>query len=305
MRKRGLGLALGLAVLAIAAVACGRGEESDQPQVLNGGVVAPAQVPAPTAPPAPVLPRVEPVVAPQSAPAPRATAGQASSFGSGSASSLLQSAGGQAGIWVTGRGSVALEPDLAQVNVGVETQAKTVADARAQASLAMADIVAAVKAHGLVDKDVQTRSFNIYPRYDFIERRQVLQGYTVSNTATIKVRDIDAVGEIIDDVAEAGGDATRINGVSFTVEDPTPFMSDLREMAVADALGKAAHFGALTGVSVGKLVFISEQGGSVPRVQDFGGPQIAFAEARSVPTTSISGGELELTLSIQAVFEIQ
>ena len=89
-------------------------------------------------------------------------------------------------------------------------------------------IVEAVKAHGLDDRDIQTQSFNIWPQYEYPEvitaegstRKQVLVGYTVSNLATIKVRNVDAVGTVIDDAAEAGGDATRIHGISFTVEDP-------------------------------------------------------------------------------------
>ena len=118
--------------------------------------------------------------------------------------------------------------------------ADTVAEARAEAAGAMDAVVRAVKAHGLEDQDVQTRSFNIWPQYEYPEvtsggtrtRRQVLVGYTVSNMAGIKIRDVDAVGAIIDDVAEAGGDKTRIDGVNFSVEDPEPFMAQLRQEAV-------------------------------------------------------------------------
>ena len=188
----------------------------------------------------------------------------------------------------TGQGSITLEPDLALVNIGVEAKARTVAEARDQAATAMAAIVAAVKAHGLTDTDIQTRSFNIWPRYDYIERTQVLAGYTVSNTASIKIRVLDNVGPIIDDVANAGGDATRINGISFTVEDPNPFMEDLRAAAVGDALAKAQHFADLTGVSLGSLIFIAEAGGRSPVVQDFGARGLAFAEA-AAPPSPISG----------------
>ena len=221
-----------------------------------------------------------------------------------SLSPVVQVAGGQTGIWVTGQGSVALEPDLALLNIGVETMAATVSEARDQAARAMAAILEAVRARGLADIDVQTRSFNIYPQYDYSERTRVLLGYMVSNTATIKIRDLDSVGPIIDDVADAGGDATRINGISFTVEDPQPFMVDLREAAVEDALAKAQQFASLTGVAVGQLVFISELGGGGgPVVQTFAEDAV-FAVKAAAPT-SVSGGELELTLSVQAVFAIQ
>ena len=127
-----------------------------------------------------------------------------------------QPAGAQTGILVSGEGRVSVEPDLAIVNIGVEAQAETVAEARGDAAGAMTGVVAAVKNRGLSDADIQTTSFNIWPQYQYeeIERdgrrvnRQVLVGYTVSNSAAIKVRDLSALGPIIDEVAEAGGDFT-------------------------------------------------------------------------------------------------
>ena len=147
------------------------------------------------------------------------------------------------GIWVNGQATVTVEPDLVLLNIGVEAIAETVAEARAEASSAMDAIVEAVKVHGLEDQDVQTKSFNIWPQYEYPEvtsggtrtRKQVLVGYTVNNSARIKIRDVDAVGTIIDAVAEAGGDATRIDGINFSIEDPKPFMTQLREEAVQDA----------------------------------------------------------------------
>ena len=130
-------------------------------------------------------------------------------------------------------------------------------------------------------------------------------GYQVSNSVAIKIRALDDAGDIIDEVVAAGGDVLRINGVSFTVEDPKPFMAQLREDAVNDALTKAKHFASLTSVSLGRLVFISESGGSVPVARGF--DERAFGLAAAAPafeSTSISGGALELRMRVQAVFEI-
>jgi uncharacterized protein YggE len=225
---------------------------------------------------------------------------------------LAQGGSSDAGIWVTGQGTITLEPDLVLLNIGVETMADTVAIARGDAAEAMAAIVDALKARGLEDRDIQTVSFNIWPRYEFPEvlvngsrvRRQTLVGYTVSNAASIKIRDLDAVGEIIDDVTAAGGDTTRINGINFTIENPNLYMEQLRADAVNDAIAKAEQFAELTGVSVGSLVFISETGGGSPVVQNFAAADgFAIARAESAPT-SISGGELELKLGVQVVFGI-
>ena len=230
-----------------------------------------------------------------------------------SAGTLLQSAGTGAGIWVTGKGSISLEPDLVLLNVGVEAMAKTVGKARAQAASSMDKIVQTAKSQGLEDRDIQTLSFNIWPRYDYTEvnvggtrtRKQVLVGYTVNNTARIKIRDIDGVGNIIDALVDAGGDSTRINGVDFTIEDPSRFTNQLREDAVKDAISKAEHFASLTGVSVGPLVFITEGGSGTPSVRDFGDQGLRMRAAAESVSTSISGGELDLNLIVEAAFSIE
>ena len=230
-----------------------------------------------------------------------------------SGSSLVQVNGPQSGIWVTGQGKLSLDPDLALVSIGVEAIADTVAEARDEAATAIEGILAAVKTHGLVEKDVQTLSFNIWPRYEFPEvvddgmkvRKQILVGYTVNNTAIVKIRDMSEIGVIIDDIADAGMDTTRINGINFTVEDSSPYMAELREAAVLDALAKATHFAQLTGVFVGSLTFISEIGSGTPMVSDFQESGFARMAASPAPTTAISSGELELNLNIQVVFEIK
>ena len=219
---------------------------------------------------------------------------------------------GQSGLWVTGEGSVTMEPDLALLNLGVDATGDTVAEARDTTATAMDAIVKALKLRGLEDKDIQTQSFNIFPMYEYVElvedgRRsgqQVLVGYRVSNTASVKIRDLDNVGEIIDEVAKAGGNETRINGISFTVEDTSGLEVELRESAVNDALAKADHLAELSGVDRGRLVFLTQLGNTSG--QDFSGGIVGdFAlKSAAAPSSSISGGELELTLSVQAVFEI-
>ena len=215
-----------------------------------------------------------------------------------------QASGSQTGIWVTGEGSVDLNPDLALLNVGVEVEAATVSEARGGAATAMAAVIAAVKNRGLTDADIQTSSFNIWPRYDYIDGKQTLAGYRVANSVTVKIRDLNAAGDIIDDVADAGGDATRIDGINFTVEDPMPYLADLREAAVRNAQEKAQHYADLIGASLGDLVYLTEAGGGAPPVP-VARAELAFADSAARAKTSVSGGELTLRLSVQAAFAIE
>ena len=132
----------------------------------------------------------------------------------------------------------------------------------------------------------------------------MLVGYVVSNTVTVKIRDLGSVGVVIDDVATAGGDATRIDDVGFTVDDQSAYAEELRSKAVADAMTKARHFASLAGVSLGEPTFISEAAAGVP-IQPVYAESFALSRAAAAPATSISGGELELRMSVQVLFEIQ
>ena len=310
-----------VAVLGIAA-ACSNGEAATTGDVTAappaGAAVAPGgpavapEVPAAVGAPAVGAPSGV-AIAPVPAIAPPA---QTSGFGAPvrapRAVSAQASASSQAGIWVSGQGMITLEPDLAMLNIGVESMKATVALARDEAATAMDAILSALSARGIEGADVQTRFFNISPRYEWREvfdegfrtNKQFLVGYQVNNSASVKIRDLDAAGDIVDEVVTAGGDVVRINGISFTVEDPKPFMIELREAAVRDALTKAQHFADLTSVSLGRLVFIGESTGGSPVIQSF--DQRAFAEAAVAfaPPTSISGGELELRMTVQTVFDI-
>jgi len=303
-------MAAGLAALLVLGIACSNGEAADNSKTEPSGV-APAEAASVSERASVSMGTASPsggaaVAVPQAA--------QAAGYVPGMAGApYVQAVTSQAGISVSGEGVMSLAPDLAMLNVGVEATADTVSEALEQAARAMDSVIDALHARGIEDKDIQTRYFNVSPRYEWMEievqgrrsSKQVLIGYAVNNSASVKIRDLDAAGEIIDEVATAGGNDVRINGISFTVEDPKPLMTQLREAAVNDALAKAQHFAALTGVSLGRLVFISEYG-STPVVKDFAeAERFGMAMAASAPTTSISGGELELRLSVQAVFDIQ
>jgi hypothetical protein len=115
-----------------------------------------------------------------------------------------------------------------------------------------------------------------------------------------KIREVDKSGIIIDAVANAGGDFTRIHGISFSVDDPTPYYAEARSKAVKDAENKARQLADLAGVKLGKASYISEGAVYLPRsAEDF-----AKAEMTPAPVTPISPGELKVTVSVQIIYEI-
>jgi uncharacterized protein YggE len=225
-------------------------------------------------------------------------------------------AAGEAGIWVTGTGKITMEPDLAILNLGVETIEMTVAEANGAAATAMDAIMQSLMENGVEERDIQTHNFNVRPQYEWIEvdengrrsNRRELVGYEVTNSLTARVRDLDTVGTVIDEVITAGGDATRFNGLRFTVEDTSDLMSQLREKAVMDAMTKAQQVADTAGVGLGSLGYITDSPASTYGVDPYRPRLESAAFALSVDdsaSTSISGGELEVSLTVHAAFSIQ
>ena len=136
-----------------------------------------------------------------------------------------------------------------------------------------------------------------------VEFERVLTGYQVTNTLTVKVRDLDNMGGVIDGVTDAAGNLTRINRVSFTIEDTKPLQNEAREEAIADMLAKANAMARLAGVELGTLVYLTESGGAVP--QSFARLESAAAFGfTDGASTSILAGELDVNVNVQGVFDI-
>ncbi len=118
---------------------------------------------------------------------------------------------------------------------------------------------------------------------------------------TVKVRAVDKTGAIIDAVAAAGGDLVRVNGVSFSVDQPEKYYAQARQSAMSDAKAKADQLAKLAGVTLGKATYISEGStGPVPYRQAFSGGAIAPSAA-----TSISPGQTDIVIDVQVAYAIQ
>ena len=131
----------------------------------------------------------------------------------------------QEGIWVNGEGKVTVTPDIALLRLGIEAQQTTVAEAQAEAAAAMDTVMTALTDNGVSEKDIQTQYFSIYQvtRWDDYKNQEIVTGYRVTNMVNAKIREIDKTGTIIDAVAVAGGDLTRINNISFSVDEPSRY----------------------------------------------------------------------------------
>jgi uncharacterized protein YggE len=210
----------------------------------------------------------------------------------------------QTGLSVSGTGEVQVTPDIALITLGVQAEAKTVAEAQQQANQSMSAVMAALTTNGIADKDVKTTNYSIQPIWVYPTKpdgtsQRTLEGYQVTNMVNVTVRSVDKTGAIIDAVTASGGDLTIVDNISFTVENPKPYADQARELAIKDAIAKAQQTANVAGVSLGKIIYISESGGSVP-------VPIAYRDAAlEVGGTSISSGQLEISVSIQLVYTLE
>jgi len=207
-------------------------------------------------------------------------------------------------IHVTGNGSVVGEPDIATLNLGVSVEKKTVAEAREAAAVVMTAVIDALKARGIAENDIQTDRFSIYPQYDYTENGRVLRGYSVNNTVSAKVRELENLSEVIDAAAEAGGDIVVVNAIQFMIEDTTPLQTQARGLAVKDAEAKAQTLADASGVTLGKPITITETSHAASPPIAFA-REAAFAEESALSSTPIEAGELTVTVSITIVYEIE
>ncbi len=184
-------------------------------------------------------------------------------------------------ITVLGEGTVATQPDVAQIQVGVEVTGDNAQEASAEAAETMDAILAALKKVGVATKDIQTTGYNIY-----VER-------------PASVRDLDTVGDVLDAAIEAG--ANSIYGVNFSVDDPDEVMAEARSLAAEDALARAEELAGLHGVALGEVVSISEviNGMAVPMF-DSVNASMGLGNAGG----PISPGQLQMTARLQVVYAI-
>jgi uncharacterized protein YggE len=162
------------------------------------------------------------------------------------------------GITVSGVGEGSGHPDVVDIDVGVSALAGTVAEATAIATEKVGAVTAALTSAGIDADDLTTTEYSIRPEYDYSQSEQRLLGYRVSNMVKARLRDINVTGTLLGAVSAAGGDETRVQGLSFGVADEAALQARAREAAWANALSKATQLASLSGQSLGKATSITE-----------------------------------------------
>ena len=202
-------------------------------------------------------------------------------------------------ITVTGENTAQAAPDLATVDLGVTTEGPTAAEALAANTAAVTTILNRLGKAGIEGRDIQTSNLSLNPNWTSTPdgTGSVISGYMAMNMLSVRVRDLDKLGPVLDAVVTDG--ANTLNGIIFGLQDPKPVMAAARKAAVDDARARAGELAAAAGLSLGRIVSVTE-GGAYPAPQPM--YRAASAKDGAVP---VAGGEVGMTASVTVVFEAQ
>lgn len=206
-------------------------------------------------------------------------------------------------ITVIGEGESSIAPDMALLSLSVMREAATAREALSANNDAMAAVISAMKAAGIAERDLQTAGVQISPRYDYSPKPDGAQeaklvAYQVTNTLSVRVRDLAKTGEILDKAVGLG--VNQGGGISFTNDDPSKVTSEARKKAVADALARATTLTEAAGVKLGRILEISETSFAqppMPMMREYA----AKAGADSVP---VQAGENAYRVQVSVTFEL-
>jgi uncharacterized protein len=183
-------------------------------------------------------------------------------------------------VTVTGSGQASQAPDLASINLGVTTEADTAEEALSVNSAQMQAALQVLLDAGIASEDIRTISVQLHPRFDDpprpVETRELI-GFTAVNIVEIRVRNLDQLGEFLDQVIQAG--ATNIEQIRFEISDPAELQDRARQAAVDDAMHKANQLATLAGARLGEVVSIEE----TTRTPRFAEPRVEPVAEAGVP----------------------
>ena len=198
-------------------------------------------------------------------------------------------------VTVTGEATVGVAPDTAIIRIGVSSQEKTAREAGEANARQMTSVLAAIKASGIAERDIQTSRLSLQPQYDPNKSGTPrLASFQATNQVTVRIRDIDSLPTVLDRAIAAG--ANEMSGIEFVVSEQSKLLDQARDDAIADARRKAELYARAAGAKLGHVVSISEEGPTPPQPR----PMQAM-RAGAVP---VAPGEQTLRAIVSVSYEL-
>ncbi|MDQ3040122.1 MAG: SIMPL domain-containing protein, partial [Pseudomonadota bacterium] len=192
-------------------------------------------------------------------------------------------------------------PDVAHISTGVLTQAADANAAMRANAVQMDKVMAAIRAAGIAERDIQTSGINLNPQYNYVENKPpTITGYQANNTVSVKVRDLSKLGKVLDTLVQQG--ANQVNGPSFEVDMPDEAYDEARLGALKKAQARATTYADALGLKVRRIVSISEGGSNMPHPMPM--MRAMASDAMQQKETSVAPGETTLSVNLDVMFEL-
>ena len=201
-------------------------------------------------------------------------------------------------ITVTGHGTVTVVPDIATLNAGVQATAPTAVEALDSVSANSQDLVATLGGLGIAEEDIQTSGLNLWPMFG--SNGQEITGYQASTSVNVTVRDVEAVGPVVDGLKSFVGEELTLGGISFSYDDPEAVLGEARTAAIENARVRADQYAAAAGNEVGEILRIVETSAQLPIPFDGGFAADEAARAQ----VAIEPGTQDLAADVTVVFSM-
>lgn len=202
-------------------------------------------------------------------------------------------------VTVVGNGEVQGVPDTLTTEAGIEFVAADVTSAMNQTSERQQAVIDALVDAGVKRKDISTTQVSLQPQYGSSDGGSAnITGYRAGNTIRVKV-ERDSASQVLAVIVRAGGDATRINGVSYSIDDDSELVRDARERAFNDAKDRAEQYAQLSGLRLGQVISISEVADGTPPTPV--GVPLPRAMAAAPP---VEPGQQTVSFTVTAVWEL-
>ncbi len=212
-------------------------------------------------------------------------------------------------LTVSAEGKVAATPDLAIATVGVMSDGTSAKDVQSKNNEKVNKIIEYVKSQGVAKEDITTSQFYASPTYDYRNGTSEITGYQANQTVTIKIHDIDKSTDKLDTILGGVTDngVNTFQGVNLTFEDPDNLRQEARKLAIAKAKVKAQELAQEAGLTLGKIVSVSESGGyysPMPYASDAMAMGRGGAEMKAV-APNIEPGSQDITQTMTVVYEVK
>ena len=200
-------------------------------------------------------------------------------------------------VTVVGSGEVQGTPDTLNANVSIEFTAPDVTAAMNQTSDRQEAVINALVNSGIDRRDISTTNVSLQPQYGGGDN-PAITGYRASNSIAVKIRKLDTASQALAIIVSTGGDATRINSVSYAIDDDSQLVKDARTRAFDDAKDRAEQYAQLSGLTLGKIISISESAGTTPVPPPTPMPRAAM---EAVP---LEPGQQTVGFSVTVIWEL-